>query len=246
MARYKYNTIAGRYIETTDPDALNITDPWDHIPGSIAISKTSNVVAADTVADRVPQTDPSPADPRPDGIGPDSAGLTHNLTGTDGSTADQSLAATTDQPDYSPGSTAIFTASNVAVGDAVQFSVAHLDPGSDGIVGTADDQLTHDLTGTAQPWTVTDGGAGDLDGVVNGAIQTSWYVNADAANQAFVLTAADTTTGATATTNFTDSTMIDLTVENTLTVNGAIFSTNVVVVGAGTGSFNLPSACDNG
>jgi hypothetical protein len=29
-------------------------------------------------------------------------------------------------------------------------------------------------------WIVTDDGAGDLDGLVNGAIQTSWYVNNDA------------------------------------------------------------------
>ena len=32
----------------------------------------------------------------------------------------------------------------------------------------------------------------DLDGLVNGAIQTSWYVNNDAFGQAFVLTAART------------------------------------------------------
>ena len=37
-------------------------------------------------------------------------------------------------------------------------------------------------------WTVTDDGA---DGLVHGAIQTSWYVNNDAFGQAFVLTAAD-------------------------------------------------------
>jgi hypothetical protein len=32
-------------------------------------------------------------------------------------------------------------------------------------------------------------GAGALDGLVNGVIQTSWYVNNDAFGQAFVLTA---------------------------------------------------------
>jgi hypothetical protein len=248
MARHKFDPITGRLIETNDQSPNIITDPWDHIPGSIAILKTSNVVAGATVADSVPQTDPRPADPRPDGIGPAGAGLTHNLTGTDGSTADQSLAITTDQADYSPGSTATFTASNVAVGDAVQFSVAHLDPGPDGSVGTADDRLTHDLTGTTQPWTVTDGGTGDLDGLANGVITTSWYVNADAANQAFLLTAQEKTAGAdgvigtsddavvaTATTTFTDSTLVDLTFQTTQTVNGAIFSTNIVSVGAGTG-----------
>src|SRR5262249_46371822 len=100
----------------------------------------------------------------------------------------------------------------------------------------ADDVLTYDLTGTGTPWTVTDGGVGDLDGVRNGAIQTSWYVNSDASNQAFVLTTTDAATGATTTTSFTDAaTMIDLTFTNTVTVNNAIFSTAVETVGAGTG-----------
>jgi hypothetical protein len=38
---------------------------------------------------------------------------------------------------------------------------------------------------------VTDDGVGGLDGLVNGAIQTSWYVDNDAFGQAFVLTAAN-------------------------------------------------------
>ena len=107
--------------------------------------------------------------------------------------------------DYAPGETVGITASNVAVGGSVQFSVAHVNAGADGVVGTADDMLAHDLTGTVAPWTVTDGGAGDLDGLANGAIQTSWYVNADAVNQAFVLTAAGQTSGQVATTSFTDA-----------------------------------------
>src|SRR5262249_18049783 len=107
--------------------------------------------------------------------------------------------------DYAPGETVGITASNVAVGGSVQFSVAHVTGGVDGIVGTADDVLTHDLSGTVAPWTVTDGGAGDLDGAANGAIQTSWYVNQDAAYQAFVLSATDEATGATAQTAFTDA-----------------------------------------
>src|SRR5262249_35485197 len=102
------------------------------------------------------------------------------------------------------GSTATFTATNVAVGDTVEFSVAHVDAGADGVVGTADDVLVHDLSGTTAPWTVTDGGAGDLDGIANGVIVTSWDVNQDAAGQAFAVTATDETTGATAAASFTD------------------------------------------
>src|SRR5713226_9553758 len=89
------------------------------------------------------------------------------------------LTVSTDQPDYAPGTTATFTATNVTVGGTAEFSVAHVDPGADGIVGTADDTLVYDLSGTTAPWGVTDGGAGDLDGVANGSISTSWAVNQD-------------------------------------------------------------------
>jgi hypothetical protein len=99
LKSYKYDVATRQWIENTD-QPLNFIDPWDRIPGSIAVLKTSDVIAGSTVADSVPQTDPRPADPRPDGIGPDDAALTHNLTATVGSTADQSLAVTTNQPDY--------------------------------------------------------------------------------------------------------------------------------------------------
>ena len=102
----------------------------------------------------------------------------------------QSLSVSTDLADYAPGSTATFTA-NVDVGDTVTFNVTD-------VAGTV-------VSGTSQPWTITDGGVGDLDGIANGVIQTSWAVGQDAAGQAFVLTATDTTTGAIATTAFTDS-----------------------------------------
>ncbi|MEZ2330092.1 collagen binding domain-containing protein, partial [Mesorhizobium sp. RCC_202] len=142
--------------------------------------------------------------------------------------------------DYVPGETVGITATNVSDGGTFAFQVAHVSAGADGILGTADDVLTYDLTGTGTPWTVTDGSAGDLDGVVNGAIKTSWYVNADAAGQAFVLTATDAATGASTTANFTDAPLVvapphDLTFANTVTINGAIFSSSDVVTGAGTG-----------
>jgi uncharacterized repeat protein (TIGR01451 family) len=102
----------------------------------------------------------------------------------------QPFSVSTDLLDYAPGSTATFTA-DVGVGDTVTFNVTD-------VAGTA-------VSGTNQPWTITDGGFGDLDGVANGVIQTSWAVGLDAAGEAFVLTATDTSTGAIATTNFTDT-----------------------------------------
>src|SRR5262249_520286 len=80
--------------------------------------------------------------------------------------------------DYSPGQMVGIRASNVAVGGSVTFDVEHV---------LADGMAVSDLTGTGTPWTITDGGPGDLDGVANGVIQTSWYVNHDAAGQAFQL-----------------------------------------------------------
>src|SRR5258705_6035007 len=102
----------------------------------------------------------------------------------------QSFSVSTDLLDYAPGSTATFTA-NVGLGDTVTFDVTD-------VAGTA-------VSGTDQPWTVTDGGAGDLDGVANGVITTTWNVGLDAAGEAFVLTATDQTAGLTTTTSFTDS-----------------------------------------
>ncbi|MGY4320585.1 MSCRAMM family protein [Bradyrhizobium sp. JR3.5] len=154
--------------------------------------------------------------------------------------SDDLFSVTTDLSDYAPGSTASFTAWNVTPGGSIQFTVWHtIGAGPDGIWGTADDQLGTPLSGST-PWTVTDGGFGDLDGTVNGSITTSWYVNSDAANQSFLLTASDGTTGLLATTGFTDATQfIDLTFQDTQTVTSgsvsAIFSTSVTTVGAGTG-----------
>ena len=100
---------------------------------------------------------------------------------------------TTDKPDYQPGDTALFSASNVDVGATVEFLVAHVNAGEDGIYGTEDDLYTYDLTGTGITWTVTDGGEGDTDGVANGTVATTWYVNLDALGQAFLLSASSGT-----------------------------------------------------
>ncbi|TPL60586.1 SdrD B-like domain-containing protein, partial [Mesorhizobium sp. B2-4-3] len=184
------------------------------------------------------------------------ADITDNLTGDPLATSDPTTTGSTDpvtspvlsldqaDADYAPGETVGITTTNIADGGTFTFQVAHLSAGADGVLGTADDVLTYDLTGTGTPWTVTDGGAGDLDGAANGSIQTSWYVNSDAAGQAFVLTASDATTGASATANFTDAPKpppplnpppYDLTFAHTVTINGAIFSSSDVITGAGTG-----------
>ncbi|MFI8610216.1 DUF5801 repeats-in-toxin domain-containing protein [Pseudomonas sp. NPDC077649] len=85
-----------------------------------------------------------------------------------------------DLADYAPGSTAILTASGFPVGSLLQFEVDHaIDPGADGLWGTPDDVLDSGSGAGHEPWLVTDGGAGDLDGLVNGSVTTSWYVNPD-------------------------------------------------------------------
>ena len=122
-------------------------------------------------------------------------------------TADDSTApsVTTDQNDYAPGSTAIITASGFTAGSTVKIEVDHAtSPGADGVWGTPDDVLNTSAGAGHDPWYVTDGGAGDLDGLVNGSVTTSWYVDPDdSAGARFLLSASSD--GATATATFTDA-----------------------------------------
>ncbi|MFS2124484.1 DUF5801 repeats-in-toxin domain-containing protein [Pseudomonas sp. Pseusp97] len=122
-------------------------------------------------------------------------------------TADDTNApsVTTDQNDYAPGSTAIITASGFTVGSTLKIEVDHsTSPGIDGTWGTADDVLSTSAGAGHDPWYVTDGGAGDLDGQANGSITTSWYVDPDdSAGARFLLSASSDT--ATATATFTDA-----------------------------------------
>lgn len=76
----------------------------------------------------------------------------------------------TNQSDYAPGETALITTSNdtseglnFTSGETVTFQVTR----TDGIADYPAGNLA---------WSVTDGGAGDADGVANGSIQTSWFV----------------------------------------------------------------------
>ena len=122
---------------------------------------------------------------------------------------------TTNLEDYAPGSTAIITASGFAAGSTVTLEVDHaIGAGADGVWGTSDDVLDTNTGAGHEPWSVTDGGAGDLDGQVNGSVTTSWYVNPDdSAGATFLLTATSagadgvvgTSDDAVATTSFTDS-----------------------------------------
>ena len=139
--------------------------------------------------------------------------------------------------DYAPGETVGITISNVTEGGSVILWVAHVTAGDDGILGTWDDVLAYDLTGTFEPWTITDGGVGDLDGLVNGAIQTSWFVDQDAANQMFQLSATDTTSGGTATVKFTDTPPSSTPVPagDTNGTGGLLISAEEVVDSTGTG-----------
>src|SRR5262245_15363541 len=92
---------------------------------------------------------------------------------------DPTLTVAVDQldADYLTGETVVIRADNVKVGGTLQFRVGELDPGADGVVGTADDGFVATAAPGTQPWTVTDGAAGDLDGQVNGSITTNWLVD---------------------------------------------------------------------
>src|SRR6266446_6963004 len=103
-------------------------------------------------------------------------------TTTDQDTLNTTLAVTTDSTDYAPTSTATITATSVTDGGTVSFDVTHVeDPSAPIGVST---------------WSVTDNSTGDANPTA-GVVQTTWYVDPAAANQSFVLTATDTTTGGT-------------------------------------------------
>ena len=105
------------------------------------------------------------------------------------------MSVTTDKADYAPGSTATFSVEKVATGASVTFAIADL-PSRPGVNGVAD---------VYAPFSVTDGQAGDLDGLANGRVAAQWHVPADgsATNATLELTATSGTR--TATTTFSDA-----------------------------------------
>src|SRR5262249_34335091 len=70
---------------------------------------------------------------------------------------------------------------------------------------TVDFQVSNLTNGNVYtpPWSVTDGGPGDLDGAVDGHIQTGWLVPQDAANSTLKVTATGESSGLTAENTFT-------------------------------------------
>jgi hypothetical protein len=67
---------------------------------------------------------------------------------------------TADRSNYTAGATAVLDAGGFQPGATVQFQVEHTDGSSQ-----------------YQAWSVSDGGAGDLDGVSDGHVQTTWTVS---------------------------------------------------------------------
>src|SRR5215471_16448888 len=87
---------------------------------------------------------------------------------------------TTDKTGYAPTDPAILTGSGFQVGETVDLQVVRGD-------GT-----------TYTGWSVTDGGAGDLDGVADGNIKTNWSVPMDAPGNSFTATATGESSGSSA------------------------------------------------
>ncbi len=86
----------------------------------------------------------------------------------------------TNKSDYAPGSTATILAQGFTAGSTLEFHVQHvIDPGQDLMWGTIDDMLGNNTGSGHESWFITDGGADDSDGVADGTIQTTWYVNPD-------------------------------------------------------------------
>ena len=105
------------------------------------------------------------------------------------------MSVTTDKADYAPGSTATFTVAGVNSGSSVAFQIADLasDPGINGIADVY------------APFSVTDGGAGDFDGLANGAVVAQWQVPADGSATDAKLQLTATSGSQTATTTFSDA-----------------------------------------
>jgi uncharacterized repeat protein (TIGR01451 family) len=119
----------------------------------------------------------------------------------------------TDKNNYMPGDIVVITARGFAVGSTIEFAIED-DPDDFGDDGNAD---------VYQPFSVTDGGASELDDIANGEVLVVWRVptdnngtgsgTPDASNARLILTAtgsgADRTFGTTddqvATTTFTDA-----------------------------------------
>ena len=103
----------------------------------------------------------------------------------------------TDLPDYAPGSTACISGSGYGVGETIDLEVTLAD-------GTPQGSPDN-------PWSVVDGGEGDLDGVADGNFTTTWYVDPTfATDQALRASATGQLSGETAEAFFTDAGAVGL------------------------------------
>src|SRR6516162_2607039 len=107
----------------------------------------------------------------------------------------ESMIVTTDQPDYAPGDIATFVVAGVGSGSSVTFQVADL-ASAPGVNGIAD---------VYAPFSVTDGGTGDADGLANGTVVATWQVPADGSATGATLQLTATSDGQTAITTFSDA-----------------------------------------
>ena len=107
----------------------------------------------------------------------------------------ESMIVTTDKPDYAPGDIATFVVAGVGSGSSVTFQVADL-ASAPGVNGIAD---------VYAPFSVTDGGTGDADGLANGTVVATWQVPADGSATGATLQLTATSDGQTAITTFSDA-----------------------------------------
>ncbi len=137
----------------------------------------------------------------------------------------------TDLQDYQPGQTAIITAwndgeagENFSTGEKIRFQVTR----TDGIEDFPNGNLpwvVEDGIGGFEPFYVDQDGDGTLDigvfpdndGLANGRVETSWFVEDQYANSTLRLTAVGETSGASAEWDFTDSvTQVSISAPTTL------------------------------
>ena len=105
-----------------------------------------------------------------------------------------SMTVTTDKPDYAPGDIATFVVAGVRSGSSVSFQVADL-ASNPGINGRVD---------VYAPFSVTDGGLGDSDGLANGVVVPQWQVPSDGSATGATLQLTATSGNQTTTTTFSD------------------------------------------
>jgi hypothetical protein len=75
----------------------------------------------------------------------------------------------TDKSNYSPGDIVVITATGFGVGSTITFAIED-DPNDPGDDGEAD---------VYKPFSVTDGGSGDSDGIPDGQVLVAWRVPTD-------------------------------------------------------------------